>query len=99
MMRMSSLISRRTRVAWTLSRRSEANPDLSSQIYGPTKLELWKRIRRNAAEPAWAEAGIPLSAVAAGCRWLPVVAPRVVETPMTVNYPGSDEARPHDSTW
>ena len=44
-------------------RELEGNPGLSAQIYGTTKLELWKWIRRNAAEPAWAWAG-------AGCRAL-----------------------------
>jgi len=45
----------------------EANPDLSSQICGTTKQALSKWIRRSAAEPAWAGAGIPLNAVAPGC--------------------------------
>ncbi len=64
-------------------RELEANPELSSQIYGTTKQALSKWIRRNAAGPAWAGAGIPLNAVAPG----------VVETPMTANFTGSEEAR------
>lgn len=61
----------------------EADPQLSSLIYGTTKQALAKWIRRNAATPAWAGASIPLNAVAPG----------VVETPMTAEFTGSAEAR------
>lgn len=60
-----------------------AGGDAAGQIYGTTKRALARWIRRNAATPEWAGAGIPLNAVAPG----------VVETPMTAAFTGSDEAR------
>jgi NAD(P)-dependent dehydrogenase (short-subunit alcohol dehydrogenase family) len=61
----------------------EADPPLAQMIYGTTKQALAKWIRRQAAGPDWAGAGIPLNAVAPG----------VVETPMTEAFTNSDEAR------
>lgn len=60
-----------------------ADEQLAGQIYGTTKQALAKWIRRNAASPEWAGAGIPLNAVAPG----------VVETPMTEAFTGTEEAR------
>ncbi|MGR0318643.1 SDR family oxidoreductase [Agromyces sp. ZXT2-3] len=52
-------------------------------IYGTSKRALVRWIRRLAPRPEWAGAGIPLNAIAPG----------VVETPMTAQYTGTDEAR------
>lgn len=60
-----------------------AGGDAANQIYGTTKRALALWIRRNAATPDWAGAGIPLNAIAPG----------VVETPMTADFTGSTEAR------
>lgn len=60
-----------------------AGGDAANLIYGTTKRALARWIRRNAATPDWAGAGIPLNAVAPG----------VVETPMTAAFTGSDEAK------
>jgi NAD(P)-dependent dehydrogenase (short-subunit alcohol dehydrogenase family) len=61
----------------------EADAQLAQMIYGTTKQALSKWIRRQAATPEWAGAGIPLNAVAPG----------VVETPMTEAFTATDEAR------
>lgn len=58
-------------------------PEVANQIYATTKAALSRWIRRNAATPEWAGAGIPLNAVAPG----------VVVTPMTAQYTGTEEAR------
>ena len=60
-----------------------AGPELANQIYGTTKQALVRWIRRNAAAPDWAGAGIPLNAIAPG----------VVVTPMTTAYTDTPEAR------
>jgi len=60
-----------------------AGGDTANLIYGTTKRALARWIRRNAATGEWAGAGIPLNAVAPG----------VVETPMTADFTGSEEAR------
>jgi NAD(P)-dependent dehydrogenase (short-subunit alcohol dehydrogenase family) len=60
-----------------------ASAELSGQIYGTTKQALARWIRRNAATPAWAGAGIPLNAIAPG----------VVVTPMTADFTGTEDAR------
>ncbi len=60
-----------------------ASAELSGQIYGTTKRALAKWIRRNAATPAWAGAGIPLNAIAPG----------VVATPMTADLTATEDAR------
>lgn len=52
-------------------------------IYGSTKLALSRWIRRHAATPEWAGAGIPLNAVAPG----------VIATPMTAELIATAEAR------
>ncbi len=52
-------------------------------IYGTTKRALARWIRRNAATPEWAGAGIPLNAIAPG----------VVLTPMTAELTATSEAR------
>lgn len=52
-------------------------------IYGTTKRALVRWIRRTAATPDWAGAGIPLNAIAPG----------VVTTPMTAAFTGTEEAR------
>lgn len=52
-------------------------------IYGSTKAAFARWIRRNAALPEWAGAGIPLNAVAPG----------VILTPMTAGMTATDEAR------
>lgn len=57
--------------------------DAANLIYGTTKRALARWIRRNAATADWAGASIPLNAVAPG----------VVETPMTADFTGSEEAR------
>ncbi len=56
-----------------------AGGDPANQIYGTTKRALALWIRRNAAKPEWAGAGIPLNAIAPG----------VVETPMTAGFTGA----------
>ena len=60
-----------------------AGGDAANQIYGTTKRALALWIRRKAATPDWAGAGIPLNAIAPG----------VVETPMTAALIDSTEAR------
>ncbi|WP_395638581.1 SDR family oxidoreductase [Pseudolysinimonas sp.] len=60
-----------------------AGGDAANLIYGTTKRALARWVRRNAATPDWAGAGIPLNAVAPG----------VVETPMTAGLTASEEAR------
>jgi NAD(P)-dependent dehydrogenase (short-subunit alcohol dehydrogenase family) len=57
--------------------------DAGNLIYGTTKRALIRWIRRNAATPDWAGAGIPLNAIAPG----------VVETPMTEAFTATPEAR------
>jgi NAD(P)-dependent dehydrogenase (short-subunit alcohol dehydrogenase family) len=57
--------------------------DLANLIYGTTKRALARWIRRNAAAPDWAGAGIPLNAIAPG----------VVVTPMTEAYTDTEQAR------
>jgi NAD(P)-dependent dehydrogenase (short-subunit alcohol dehydrogenase family) len=52
-------------------------------IYGSTKLALSRWVRRHAATPEWAGAGIPLNAVAPG----------VIATPMTAQLIATAEAR------
>ncbi|KQV24685.1 SDR family NAD(P)-dependent oxidoreductase [Yonghaparkia sp. Root332] len=52
-------------------------------IYGSTKRALVRWIRRNAATPEWAGAGIPLNGIAPG----------VIETAMTAQYTETEEAR------
>ena len=61
----------------------QAGGEQANLIYGTTKRALVRWIRRHAAGPEWAGAGIPLNAIAPG----------VVETPMTAAFTGSDEAR------
>ncbi|KRF30974.1 SDR family NAD(P)-dependent oxidoreductase [Yonghaparkia sp. Soil809] len=51
-------------------------------IYSSTKRALVRWIRRNAATPEWAGAGIPLNAVAPG----------IIRTPMTADYTATEEA-------
>jgi NAD(P)-dependent dehydrogenase (short-subunit alcohol dehydrogenase family) len=58
-------------------------PEVANQIYATTKAALSRWVRRNAATPEWAGAGIPLNAIAPG----------VVATPMTAQYTGTEEAR------
>lgn len=58
-------------------------PEQGNLIYGTTKRALVRWVRRNAATPEWAGAGIPLNAVAPG----------VVVTPMTQDFLGTQEAR------
>ncbi|MEQ1735511.1 MAG: SDR family oxidoreductase [Rhodoglobus sp.] len=60
-----------------------AGGDAANLIYGTTKRALVRWVRRNAAGPEWAGAGIPLNAVAPG----------VVETPMTEAFTSTTEAR------
>ena len=60
-----------------------AGGDAGNLIYGTTKRALAQLIRRTAPTPEWAGEGIPLNAIAPG----------VVETPMTADFTGSDEAR------
>lgn len=69
-----------------LARASEleaAGGDQGNLIYGTTKRALVRWIRRSAATPEWAGAGIPLNAIAPG----------VVTTPMTAAYTDTAEAR------
>ncbi|RXZ48221.1 SDR family oxidoreductase [Agromyces binzhouensis] len=58
-------------------------PEEANLIYGTSKRALARWIRRNAAGPDWAGAGIPLNAIAPG----------VVVTPMTEAYTNTEEAR------
>jgi NAD(P)-dependent dehydrogenase (short-subunit alcohol dehydrogenase family) len=58
-------------------------PEQGSLIYGTTKRALVRWVRRNAASPEWAGAGIPLNAIAPG----------VVVTAMTQDLIGTQEAR------
>ncbi|MBM7502817.1 SDR family oxidoreductase [Agromyces aurantiacus] len=58
-------------------------PEEANSIYATTKRALARWIRRNAAAPEWAGAGIPLNAIAPG----------VVATPMTQDLIGTQEAR------
>lgn len=58
-------------------------PEVANRIYATTKAALSRWIRRNAATPEWAGAGIPLNAIAPG----------VVVTPMTEQFTGTEEAR------
>ena len=60
-----------------------AGGDQGNLIYGTTKRALIRWMRRVAATPAWAGAGIPLNAIAPG----------VVLTPMTAAMTSTDEAR------
>jgi NAD(P)-dependent dehydrogenase (short-subunit alcohol dehydrogenase family) len=60
-----------------------AGGDAGNTIYGTTKRALARWVRGHAATPDWAGEGIPLNAVAPG----------VVETPMTADFTGSEEAR------
>jgi NAD(P)-dependent dehydrogenase (short-subunit alcohol dehydrogenase family) len=60
-----------------------SGPEAANAIYGTSKRALARWIRRNAATPPWAGAGIPLNAVAPG----------VVLTPMTAGLTGTEEAR------
>ncbi|UNX53792.1 SDR family oxidoreductase [Georgenia sp. TF02-10] len=60
-----------------------AADERASQIYGTTKRALVLWLRRHAAAPEWAGAGIPLNAVAPG----------VIETPMVTDLIASAEAR------
>lgn len=60
-----------------------AGGDTANLIYGTTKRALARWIRRHAASPEWAGAGIPLNAVAPG----------VVVTPMTKAFTDTAEAR------
>ncbi|HEX6954311.1 MAG TPA: SDR family oxidoreductase, partial [Agromyces sp.] len=72
--------------AAALSRGAELEasaPETANQIYATTKAALSRWIRRNAATPEWAGAGIPLNAIAPG----------VVVTPMTAQYTDTEEAR------
>ncbi|PFG41014.1 NAD(P)-dependent dehydrogenase (short-subunit alcohol dehydrogenase family) [Georgenia soli] len=60
-----------------------AADERAGQIYGTSKrgLALW--VRRQAATPEWAGAGIPLNAVAPG----------IIETPMVTDLIATDEAK------
>ncbi|GGI46810.1 NAD(P)-dependent dehydrogenase (short-subunit alcohol dehydrogenase family) [Agromyces flavus] len=58
-------------------------PEQGNLIYGTTKRALVRWVRRNAASPQWAGAGIPLNAIAPG----------VVVTAMTQDLIGTQEAR------
>lgn len=60
-----------------------AGPEAAGAIYGTSKRALARWIRRNAASPEWAGAGIPLNAIAPG----------VVATPMTADFTATPEAR------
>lgn len=60
-----------------------AGGDQGGLIYGTTKRALARWIRRNAANEAWAGAGIPLNAIAPG----------VVVTPMTEDLTATESAR------
>lgn len=61
----------------------KAGGDEGNLIYGTTKRALVRWIRRSAATPEWAGAGIPLNAIAPG----------VVTTPMTAAFTETEEAR------
>lgn len=58
------------------------DPHQGSLIYGTSKRALARWIRRNAATPEWAGAGIPLNAVAPG----------IIRTPMTAAMIATEEA-------
>lgn len=58
-------------------------PEQANFIYGTTKRALVRWIRRNAATPEWAGAGIPLNAIAPG----------IVVTPMVQDLIATQEAR------
>lgn len=57
--------------------------DRAGLIYASSKAALCRWLRRTAATPAWAGAGIPLNAIAPG----------VVETPMVAGFLGTPEQR------
>lgn len=59
-----------------------ADPQSANMIYGTSKRALALWIRRNAATPEWAGAGIPLNAVAPG----------IIRTPMTKDLTATEEA-------
>lgn len=61
----------------------QAGGEQGNLIYGTTKRALVRWIRRTAATPDWAGAGIPLNAIAPG----------VVTTPMTAAFTATEEAR------
>jgi NAD(P)-dependent dehydrogenase (short-subunit alcohol dehydrogenase family) len=58
-------------------------PEQANFIYGTTKRALVRWIRRNAATPEWAGAGIPLNAIAPG----------IVQTPMVADLIATPESR------
>lgn len=59
-------------------------PETTGQlIYSATKLALSRSVRRHAAAPEWAEASIPLNAVASG----------IIATPMTAGLIATDQGR------
>ena len=60
-----------------------AGGESANLIYGTTKRALVRWVRRHAATPDWAGAGIPLNAIAPG----------VVVTPMTAEYTATEESR------
>jgi NAD(P)-dependent dehydrogenase (short-subunit alcohol dehydrogenase family) len=57
--------------------------DGGAKIYGSTKNAITRWMRRHAAGPDWAGAGIPLNAIGPG----------IVETPMTADMTATPEAR------
>lgn len=57
-------------------------PEEAALVYGTSKRALVRWIRRTAAKPEWAGAGIPLNAVAPG----------IVATPMTADLTATEEA-------
>ncbi len=60
-----------------------ADAEHGQLIYATTKVGICRWIRRNAATPEWAGAGIPLNAVAPG----------VILTPMVAPFMGTEESR------
>ena len=60
-----------------------AADERAAQIYGTSKRALALWVRRQAAGPEWAGAGIPLNAVAPG----------IIETPMVTDLIATEEAR------
>lgn len=60
-----------------------ADTEDAGKIYASTKVALCRWLRRNAATPEWAGAGIPLNAIAPG----------VVETPMVAEMIATPEQR------
>ena len=62
---------------------AEQPETLGGLIYSSSKRALALWVRRNAAKPEWAGAGIPLNAAAPG----------VIATPMTTQYTSTEEAR------